>query len=454
MNFNLAQLLEVVVRRWYVMAIALILGVAVAMVIGKHARQFIASSAVVLTTQTGSSTSPSSPGAATAELTIQPSDLTILIQSENVLSRVARDINFGGTADVLGKQIKAHVGLQADVMPIQFTDKDPNKAIAGANAVADELTRYYRELAMSRFDQLISDLRKQSTAKRADLARFDADLQRTIARDPIVAGQDPTAMSLQFAALQTQRDQLEAAAKGDEKIADYGVALSTATLPLARHEINEDDPAFVALRKQFSADSAELHRLEAAYSSSYPGLPELRANVAREAQQVAAAQQRLNRTTPLSSKSYNLAVTDQFKAMGQQVADNARLAQIDAQIAALRASVSGRLGSSVTAASMRRDRAAADSALALLQARLAAAEADRSVAGSLGSIAVISQAEYAVPATWTKPKVILLAMLAAAFWLGLGAIALLERFDRRLRSRKQIESLYGIPVVTSVGASV
>ena len=143
-----------------------------------------------------------------------------------------------------------------------------------------------------------------------------------------------------------------------------------------------------------------------------------------------------------------------MKSAGEQVADAARLAQINAQIAALRDSVASRTGSSVRAAALRRDRDSAASALALLQARLAAAEADRAVAGSLGSIAVISQAEYAVPATWTNPNVILLAMLTAAFWLSLGAIALLERLDRRLRSRKQIEGLYGIPVVASVGATL
>ena len=298
MNFNFAHALEVIGRRWYVMAIALILGVAVALVVAKHAKQFIASSAVVLTTQAdGQSAAPGATGTTTAELTIQPSDLPILIQSENVLTRVARDIGFGGTAEKLRRQIKAHVGLQADVMPIQFTDSDPEMAVSGANAVADELTRYYREIAMSRFDQLISDLTKQSGAKRAALAKLDASLQRTIASDPDVAAKEPAVIGTQFATLQGQRDQLAAALKGDAQIAAYDARLTADTVPLAQREIGDDDPSYHAVLAQYAKDSAELNRVRAAYSSSYPGLPELRDQVAREAAQVAAARGRIDGST-------------------------------------------------------------------------------------------------------------------------------------------------------------
>jgi capsular polysaccharide biosynthesis protein len=385
---------------------------------------------------------------------MQPSDLPLLIQSENVLSGVAHDMGSGTPTDVLRRQIRAHVGLQNDIMPIEFSAASPEQAVAGANDVADELTRYYRTIATSRFSKLIADLQRQIKDKQKTLARLDAALQRTIAQDPDVAAKEPAVMSAQFASLQSQRDQLAAAAKGDAEIATYGTRLTAETLPLAHQEIGAADPSYLALRAQHAKDAAELNRIRAAYASTYPGLPELADQVAREAQQVAAAEKRLRRSTPLQSQSYNQALKLQLQAKGQQLADQARIAQIDGQITALRQTVTARMGSSVKAASLRRERESADAALSALQARLAVADADRAVAGSLGSIAVISRAESAQPATWSKPKVVLLGALAAAFWLGLALIALIERFDRRLQSRRQIEGLYGVPMIATVGAAL
>lgn len=456
MNVDIASTFEAIARRWYVMVAALLLGVGAAFLIGKHSKQFVANSAVILTSQ-GDVTAPSSGGTAetvAAGLSIQPSDLPVLIQSENVLSSVARDMGNNVTVSSLRRQIRAHVGLQNDVMPIEFSATDPDQAVFGANAVADELTHYYQTIATARFSSLIVDLQKQIQAKQATLAHLDSALQRTIAKDPNVAAKDPSAVAAQFTSLQSDRDQLAAAIKGDQEVVAYGSRLTAETLPLAQQEIGNLDPAYQALRTQYAKDTAELNRIRAAYSPSYPGLPELQDQVAREAQQVAAADAKIRKTTPLQSQSYNSALKLQLQATGQEQADRARIAQIDAQIAALRSSVTARTGSSVKAESLRRERESAASALSALQARLAEADADRAVAGSLGSIAVISRAENAELATWSKPKVVLMATLVAAFWLGLLVIAVLEYFNRSLRSLRQIEGLYGVPVLTTVGAAL
>lgn len=441
------------------MALTLILGAGFAFVMSKHAHQYVANSAVILTaqadeTQAGSTGSPSGSGTVAAGLSMQPSDLPLLIQSENVLMGVATDMGSKSPVDILRRQIRAHVGLQNDIMPIEFSAPTPEQAVQGANDVADELTRYYRTIATSRFSKLIVDLQRQIKAKQATLARLDAGLEQTIARDPDVAAKEPSVMSAQFAALQSQRDQLEAAAKGDAEIATYGTRLTNETLPLAHQEIDNEDPAYVALHAQYAKDSAELARIKAAYSSSYPGLPELQDQVNREAQQVSALQARIGRSTPLQSESYNQALKLQLQAKGQQLADQARIAQIDRQIESFRQTVTARMPSSVKAASLRRERDSADAALSALQARLAEADADRAVAGSLGSIAVISRAASAQLSTWSKPKVVLIGALAAAFWIGLALIALLERFDRRMHSRRQIEAAYGVPMIATIGAAL
>jgi capsular polysaccharide biosynthesis protein len=460
MNIDFVGALEAIARRWYVMVIALILGAGVGIAMSKHGHQYVANSAVILTsqadeTQAGSTgSSPSGSSTVAAGLSMQPSDLPLLIQSENVLSGVASDMGSRSPVDVLRRQIKAHVGLQNDIMPIEFSAPSPEQAVQGANDVADELTRYYRTIATSRFSKLIIDLQRQIKVKQATLAGLDAGLEQTIARDPDVAAKEPSVMSAQFATLQSQRDQLAAAAKGDAEIATYGTRLTNETLPLAHQEIGNQDPAYVALHTQYAKDSAELARVKVAYSSLYPGLPELQDQVNREAQQVAAFQQRIGRATPLQSESYNQALKSQLQAQGQQLADQARIAQIDHQIESLRQTVTARMPSSVKAASLRRERDSADAALSALQARLAEADADRAVAGSLGSIAVISRAASASLSTWSKPKVVIIGALVAAFWFALALIALLEHFDRRLQSRRQIEAAYGVPMIATVGAAL
>ncbi len=459
MNIDFVGALEAIARRWYVMVVALILGGGFAFVSGKHAHQYVANSAVILTSQADStqpgSTSSSPTGATVAAgLSMQPSDLPLLIQSENVLER--RCQRHG--QQVAGRRASASDSRSRRLAERHHADRvsapSPEQAVQGANDVADELTRYYRTIATSRFSKLIVDLQRQIKDKQATLARLDAGLQQTIARDPDVAAKEPSVMSAQFASLQSQRDQLAAAAKGDAEIATYGTRLTTATLPLAHQEIDNQDPAYVALHTQYAKDSAELARVKAAYSSTYPGLPELQDQVNRESQQVMAFQKRIGNSTPLQSESYNQALKLQLQAKGQQLSDQARIAQIDHQIESLRQTVTARMPSSVKAASLRRERDSADAALSALQARLAEADADRAVAGSLGSIAVISRAASAQLSTWSKPKVVLIGALVAAFWIALALIALLEHFDRRMQSRRQIEAAYGVPMIATVGAAL
>jgi uncharacterized protein involved in exopolysaccharide biosynthesis len=387
----------------------------------------------------------------TATTPILVGDLPALVQSTTLMSRAARDVASPASPEGFGLQVRAKVDSSSNFMTIAFTANSPDGAIAGANAVAAELVRSYREIATSRFDSLAADLRSQLQAVRASLATDDEALAAAVRRYPYTDTQGPGESNGQsayatVADLEKERDAAAAAAAGSSELARVDATILVQLVPLARSEVGARDPSYQRLRDQLALDVAEYERASARYAPAYPGMPELAGIVAKDKAALAVAGAAIDRAPLVDSPTYAAALSDATKAAAIAASDAAKLEALNAQISALEAAV-GPLGAGANVARIRRDQDAASESYALLSTRLAATLADRAEAASTGSVVIADRASFAKRAGLgtTAAEVFVLVLLVV--WLAYGIPLLVESLDRRFRVPAHIEDVYGVPIV-------
>ena len=411
--------------------------------------RYVADTSVLLVAEPPESQNKSVPTIPTKP--VLADDLPSLVTGSTVLTRVKRDLRSDVSLEVLQSKVRAKVANGSNIMPIRYTADTPDHAIAGANAFADELSTYYREIATTRFDSLARDLRTQVSARRSELASIDADLAAAARSYPYVDTKDAdSSVYARLIKLETERDDAAAAAAGDGALSAVTAKRTGDVGPLARSEIAERDPRYRYLRDQYAKDLARLEGTKARYAGRYPGLPELSDTVARERAGVGTASAVVDRTPLSSSPSYALALADRNKADAQAAASRARVAQLERQIAEIRTTLSNAPASSVRVARLRRDRDAADAAYGILAARLAQTMADRADAATTGSVVVINRAVSAQRAVWTTATALVACLSVIIVWAAFGLPFLIETLDRRFRVPATIESLYGAPIIAAV----
>jgi uncharacterized protein involved in exopolysaccharide biosynthesis len=446
--------LHEVIERWrrhrvLVLTVLLIGAVLVVFALRRTPPRYAADASVLLVAEP-----PESQNKAVPTIPSKPvlaDDLPSLVTSSTVLERVRRDLSLNVPLDTLQTRVRAKVANGSNVMPIRFTADTPERAMAGANAVADELSNYYREIATKRFESLERDLRAQLAARRAQLAEIDAKLADAARKYPYVDTRDSdVSVYARLIKLQTERDDAAAAAAGDSALSGVTAKRTDQVQPLARSEIGERDPRYRNLRDQYAKDLTRLEATKARYSEQYPGLPELTDTLAREKASLAAAGRAVDRTPAASSPSYAQALADRNKADAQAASSRARVAVINQQIASIHSTLNDSSALNVSVARLRRDRDAADAANGILAARLAQTEADRADAATTGSVIVMNRAVTAQRAVWTTATALVACLSVLVVWLAFGLPFLIETLDRRFRAPATIESIYGAPIIAGV----
>jgi capsular polysaccharide biosynthesis protein len=385
---------------------------------------------------------------------ILSADLPSLVTTATVLERFARDLGEPTTSlDALRSRIHAKIYLDSSVLPIQYTAKTPQEAVRGANFLSDELTRFYREIAVKRFDSLIQDLTAQLATRRADLAQRDGELAAAAKLYPYIdvrsseaAGEGGSSVYQRLIALHTERDELTAVVR-----ADQASLLSTSTLvlnarPVAVRDLVQSDTVYEHLHDQYSQDMVNLKRLESFGNDQYPGLAELRDTVSREEQDAAAEQRKAASSELGSNAAYSAALDSQARAKGQLSSDQAKLTTLEGELEALDAQI-GQGNAATNAARIRRDRDSAEADYETLGARLSKTIADRAEAGSTGSVVVIDRATFAQKATWTGGTILWISILVVALWLAITVAIVIDNSQERFRDAESIEALYGTPLL-------
>jgi capsular polysaccharide biosynthesis protein len=381
-------------------------------------------------------------------------DLPSLATETTVLLRVRDDLGDNVPIDTIRSRISARVTADSGIMPVSYTDTTPPRAIQGANAVGAEVTRFYREIATTRFDALIKDLGNQLVGRRVQLTRLDNELSASARLYPYIdAGATNSAEAgsvyQRLITLRAERAQDEGTIAADARLADATLSTVDNARPLAARDLADSDPAYKHIREQYATDFAELKRLSSFGTARYPGLIQLRETVAREAQEVDAARHRAYAGSLAANPAYAAALDTVAKSRGQLAADRARLQTVEQELATLHAQIGGgRIASDV--ARTRRDRDNAEAAYATIANRLASTIADRAEAASVGSVTVVDRALFAKPAAFTSGRVIAIAIMVLAVWLAITLAVMLDEAREPFRDDETVEAVYGIPVIGAV----
>lgn len=433
-------------RRWAIVAV-LTAGLVLALIADFRARtSYSATSSVLMVA--GGSDGDNSPTTSTKPLLSD--DLPLLVQTSSVIDEVSRDMD-GMSSDTVLRNVRAVVYANSNVMTIHFFAHDPKVAVRGANAVANEVVRYYRTIATTRYDSFADDLRQQLARRQAQLEQIDTELQRLSAAYPYIqfgsGSSDGTSVNAFLVRLESERDELAAALSGDaaqEAVTEQRLGEST---PLAREELENQSPFYRSVQEQYGRDAAQLRRVQTQFAPNYPGLPELQGIVNRERAGLSADEKRIADASLSASQAYAAALAERNHARGQVEGDRAKLQRIDETIAALQKELSEAGSTGTKVAALRRERDSAESAYQLLSNRLITALADRAAAASTGSLTVFDRASFAAKSPYSQPLLITSAIMIVSVWIAITLAFMLEMMDKRFRTPGTIENVYGSPVL-------
>jgi uncharacterized protein involved in exopolysaccharide biosynthesis len=448
---NIRRLSEVVWRQRLVVSAVMLAGIALFLWAQTGLRKYVATSTVLAATSNSTDTGVLDPLKDPTSAAVAPQDLPNLLTSMRVISRVAKDLHVPEKEEPsLAGRIKARVA-GSDILPISFTDRDPKRAVEGANAVTKELVKYDQEIVTARYDQLITDLTNQLAHRRDKLRDLDARITALTAANPyLTTDQGNAALNVRLDALEAQRQTIAATMAGDAAAASTAAMRPALVREAAKREIVLSDPEFQALRTQLGKDLAQLYIEKAGYTDKFPGLAGMQGQVDRERDSL-NEEESAAASTPAKSPTYAAALLDVNKANAALANDRAQLAAIDDQIADMTSRLQASEDETIRLAELRRDRLAADQAYADLSQRLSKAIADRAQAASIDSVVVIDLAHAASPSFISRPAVLGPAIGLAFVWLALTLAFILDAGDTRLRTPQAIEDAYGRPVFHSVG---
>ncbi len=382
-------------------------------------------------------------------------DLPLLVKTNTVLDRVSSDMGHSISSEALLRRIHVDVFQNSNVMTIAFDSRTPQQAVKGANAVAEEVVQYYREIATSRFDSLGADMKRQLASRQQELKQIDTQLQRLTAAYPYIedgsGASDDTSINARLVRLQSERDELLATLSGEISQTSLTDLRSSQMAPLARQQLLSEDPVYSSTRQQYGRDVAQLRREQSQYTADYPGRVQLQGMIGHEQLGLSGDQKRIGEESLSATQSYAAALAEQSRAHAAVASDRARLAQINNTITELQSQLTGSAVTGTTVAALRRERTSSENAYQLLSTRLITTLADRAAAASTGSLMVFDRASYAGRSPYSMPALIMAAIMVVALWVAITLAFVLEGLDRRFRTPAAIEKAYGSPVLGVIG---
>ena len=383
-------------------------------------------------------------------------DLASLATATTVLLRFRQDMGLSDSLETLQQRIHARVSIDSSILPVQYSANSQELAIKGSNVLSDEVVRFYRETATTRFDSLIADFNSQLAKRRAELTGFDGKLAVAAKTYPYIDVAAPgtvvngtESVYQRLIALQIERDALRATVNADAAAAQSTSRLITNAGPLAERDVVNSDSAYLSVRDQYAKDFAQLKKLSSFGSNRYPGLDELRATVAREAAIVSAARQHAASAGPVSNATYVAALDAQANANTTLASDTAKLRSQNEELSRLQAQIGqGRISTDV--GRIRRDRDSAETAYATIADRLAKTIADRAEAASTGSVVILDRARFATKNMFAGGIIIATGIVFFTLWLALTLAVMIDGTYEWLRDPQTVESIYGTKLIGSI----
>jgi uncharacterized protein involved in exopolysaccharide biosynthesis len=380
-----------------------------------------------------------------------PIDMSTLLESSTVIDRTLKEFNIKQSPDDFENNITAKIGFDSNVMPIQYVDVNARRAVAVANALAENLADYYRDITRSSYNDLTAYLDASMAKRRAQLGNLDRQLETAAAEDPVLAETDAlTALTNRLDALTEKHDEDKATLTGSQAQAGVSASQLNQMMPLVHQEIAQSDPLYKSLQDQLAKDGTSLEAQRAQYTSRYPGLSGLTIRVDRESDAVDRRVDQLSTKPPGGSQAYLTALVTKNHDSAVATGDSARVAELEDEIGQVRQQIAAAPTKGVHISELRREHDIALAAYQALAQRREQVLAEQAQSVSLGTIKVVDRAERSYPVVGKHG-----ALLAAGAVLGFIILAitiafLLESLDTRLRTVDSISELYGKPVITTL----
>jgi len=379
------------------------------------------------------------------DTTLSGPDLPSIITSTEVLDRVIDRLKLNTNPIALAKKIKTKIPAKASGLELSYQDRDAGKAAMITNAIADESATYFHEVATRGYSDAIRALNQRIADSKANIAEDDRLLQAKHA----FASSDKVLDDLtkQIDDLRVQRNQLDSSLAADKATALALAKQLRNIKPIVRGEILQRDVVYQQTQTEVAKDMADLVSERASFRSSFPGLSALVKRVDRERGQLQSLEGVAVANGAGLSPSFTQTIIDVEHVSGAISVDRERIRATDAQMAAEEKHLQQVAGAGAIVGTLRAQRDAALQQYLALTQRLGTAQADAAMVASLGTLVVVSRAIAGPSELGLWPIAFGLLILA----LALGAAFIVDAIDRRLWGNREIERLYGRPVLLEVG---
>jgi capsular polysaccharide biosynthesis protein len=381
--------------------------------------------------------------------TLSSPDLPSIATSTVVLDRVVSDLRL----DVTTLAIKKHLTIKppafkSSIMRIEYTDSNSDRAAVVANGVADELTRYYSEISIARYDADLTALNRELVRESNRINAISAEMQARGGSAPPsldAKGNDPE--SGRLATLETDLALSKASLQGDSA----GVAAlapgSDEDSKTYRRDVLSDDRNYLGLQSAIAATELTLETDHALYTKRYPGFPALQHKIQSLRNALRSEARRALSSPDAYSPTLAQDAAQRRKAEALVVADQARVGALSDLVVAEQA----RQAAQAPLESLRLHREAAQTEFLSISARRATALADRADALSLGSVVVVDRAIASEVKIGLGPRTLGIVLLFLSLCVALGCAFVADMFDPHLNRIVEIEKLYRHPVIMTIG---
>lgn len=382
--------------------------------------------------------------------TLSSPDLPSIATSTVVLQRMENQLGIKTPLATIKHNLSVkQPAYRSSIMRIEYANADPQQSMLVANGVADQLTKYYRQISTARFDDDLRALDGEMTKQR-DLTRsLDSQMRAKgvagAAQTTTAAGTD--AVAARFADLETNAALANASLAGDTSQLNAIKANAAGQAAMVRYEKLHNDPTYQSLQTSVAASQTQLATTKAQFTASYPGMPGLTNKVKALTAELDRQAHRTLSSSTAFSPGMSAMTTDQGKAEAMVAADRAKVAAYNG----LLAQEQQRAAVFPAVEALRLERDAAQASYLSLAGRRATALANRADALSLGSVVVVDRAIVSDSQIGLGKSRLMVLLGVLVLALAIGSAFIADQLNPRLSRTSQIEDLYGRPVVATIG---